>query len=84
VDRRVCVEVIGLIDAQSIATIITAIATIVAVIFGKKYSDGKNEALDRAEKVTQLLNDVIIAAKDNAVTEEEFQKIVDDAKACVD
>jgi hypothetical protein len=72
-----------MIDSASIATIITAIATIVSVVLGANYNKGKNVAVTKMTQISNLLSDIVEAAKDDKVTEAEFQKIVDDAKACV-
>jgi len=64
------------IDAGTFAQILTLVLSIVAAYFGAKYTGAKT----KAEQVAELINEIVIAAKDNAVTEEEFQKIVDAAK----
>ena len=46
-------------------------------VLGAKYKQGKG----KAKQLLDLLNAIIEAAEDDKVTEEEFQKIVVDAKA---
>ena len=69
-----------MIDYTSIATIITAVLAIISTLLGAKYSQGKDFAVSKATALTKLLNDVIVAAKDDKVDETEFQQIVDDVK----
>lgn len=45
-------------------------------VLGAKYKQGKG----KAKQLLDLLNAIIEAAEDDKVTEEEFQKIVADAK----
>jgi hypothetical protein len=66
-------------DYASIAVLIGTILTAASVVFGAKYKQGKA----KAKQLTQLLTDVIEAAEDNEVSEEEFQKIVARAKTIV-
>jgi len=68
-----------MIDSTTILTVVSLALTIVATLIGKKWTDALNTASD----VTQNLNNVIIAAKDNQVDETAFQKIIDDIKAAL-
>ena len=63
-------------DYATIATIVTLLLALAASAFGVKYQLGKG----KLEKISGLLGDVVDAAKDDEVTEKEFQLIVDDAK----
>jgi len=66
-------------DSASIVALATAVLTIVSVFLGVKYRQG----LERARLFAQLLNDVVAAAEDDKVTEEEFQNIVATTKQVV-
>jgi hypothetical protein len=66
-----------MMDYAIIATIVTLVLTLAASVFGAKYSQGKG----KLAKIAGLLDDVVVAAQDDQVTEAEFQKIVADAKA---
>jgi CRISPR/Cas system CSM-associated protein Csm2 small subunit len=63
-------------DYSSIAVLIGTILTAASVVFGAKYSQGKA----KAKELVKLLSEVIEAAEDNEVSEEEFQKIVTSSK----
>ena len=54
----------------------TAIITIVSVFLGAKY----RKWLSRGRLFAELFDDIVAAAEDDAVSEEEFQKIVVKAK----
>jgi hypothetical protein len=71
------------IDVEAIVTIITSVLAILAAILGAKYKVGKDTVTGKATLIAKLLNDVVEAAEDNAVDEAEFQKIVEDVKACI-
>jgi len=58
------------------AVLIGTVLAAASVIFGAKYNQGKA----KAKELIQLLNQVIEAAEDNEVSEEEFQKIVSSSK----
>ena len=66
-------------DYATIATIVTLLLTLAASAFGVKYKLGKG----KLEKISGVLNSVVEAAKDDEVTEKEFQLIVDKAKAVI-
>jgi hypothetical protein len=59
-------------DYASIAILIGTVLAAASVIFGAKYNPGKA----KAKQLAQLLTEVIEAAEDNEVSEQEFQKIV--------
>ena len=63
-------------ESSSIVTLITAVLTIVSLFLGTKYK----KWLDRGRLFAELLGDIVAAAEDDAVSEEEFQKIVVKAK----
>ena len=60
----------------SIAALVTAVLTVVSVFFGAKY----RKWLERGRLFGKLLDDIIAAAEDDNVSEEEFQKIVAEAR----
>jgi len=60
----------------SIAVLIGAVLAAASVVFGAKYNQGKA----KAKELAQLLTEVIEAAEDNEVSEEEFQNIVASSK----
>jgi hypothetical protein len=63
-------------DYASIAVLIGTVLAAASVLFGAKYKQGKA----KAKQLVQLLSEVIEAAEDNEVSEEEFQKIVASSK----
>jgi hypothetical protein len=63
-------------DYASIAVLIGTALAAASALFGAKYKQGKA----KAKQLTQLLTEVIEAAEDNEVSEEEFQKIVASSK----
>jgi hypothetical protein len=63
-------------DYASIAVLIGTALAAASAIFGAKYKKGKA----KAKQLAQLLTEVIDAAEDNEVSEEEFQKIVTSSK----
>jgi CRISPR/Cas system CSM-associated protein Csm2 small subunit len=63
-------------DYASIAVLVGTVLAAASVIFGAKYQQGKA----KAKELAQLLSEVIEAAEDNEVSEEEFQKIVTSSK----
>ena len=63
-------------DYASLAVLVGTILAATSVVFGAKYNQGKA----KAKELVQLLNQVIEAAEDNEVSEEEFQKIVTSSK----
>jgi len=64
-------------DTNVILSLVTAILTVIAALVGAKWQGAKS----KAGQLTDLLNTVVEAAKDDKVTEEEFQVIVDKVKA---
>jgi len=63
-------------ESSSIITITTAVLSIVSIFLGAKY----RKWLERGRLFAKLLDDIIAAAEDDKISEEEFQKIVADAK----
>jgi CRISPR/Cas system CSM-associated protein Csm2 small subunit len=63
-------------DYASVAVLVGTVLAAASVVFGAKYKQGKG----KAKQFAQLLNEVIDAAEDNEVSEEEFQKIVTSTK----
>jgi len=63
-------------DSASIAALISAFLTVVSVFLGVKYKQG----LEKGRLFAKLLNDIISAAEDDKITDEEFQNIVAAAK----
>ena len=60
----------------SIIAVATATLSIASVFLGAKY----RKWLERGRLFAELLDDIIAAAEDDTVSEEEFQKIVAEAK----
>ena len=63
-------------ESSSFVAVATAILSVVSVFLGTKY----RKWLSRGRLFAELLDDVVAAAEDDAVSEEEFQKIVAKAK----
>ena len=63
-------------ESGSIVAVATAVLTIVSVFLGSKY----RKWLVRGRLFAELFDDVVAAAEDDKVSEEEFQKIVAKAK----
>jgi uncharacterized protein YukE len=63
-------------DYASIAVLVGTVLAAASVVFSAKYNQGKA----KAKELVQLLSQVIEAAEDNEVSEEEFQKIVASSK----
>ena len=63
-------------ESGSFVAVATAILTVVSVFLGVKYRQG----LRKVRLFADLLNDVVAAAEDDKVTEEEFRNIVAAAK----
>lgn len=61
-------------DLVLVAAIISCLLAVAAAVFGVNYKQAK-------DKVTKLLLEVISAIEDNAITEDELQKIVNAAKS---
>jgi hypothetical protein len=66
-------------DSGQIATIASLGLTVAAAALGNKYLQGKV----KLQQLLKVFNDVIAAAEDEKVTDEEFAKIVADAKELV-
>jgi len=67
-------------ESGSFVAVATAVLTVVSVFLGVKYRQG----LRKVRLFADLLNDVVAAAEDDKVTEEEFQNIVAAAKRVVE
>ena len=63
-------------ESGSIVAVATAVLSIVSVFLGAKYK----KWLAKGKLLAELFDDVVAAAEDDAVSEEEFQKIVAKAK----
>ena len=63
-------------ENDSIVAVATAILTVVSVFLGTKY----RKWLSRGRLFAELFDDLVAAAEDDKVSEEEFQKIVAKAK----
>ena len=63
-------------ESGSIVAVATAILTIVSVLLGAKY----RKWLEKGRLFAKLFDEIIAAAEDDKVSEEEFQLIVADAK----
>ena len=63
-------------ESSSFVAVATAILTIVSVFLGTKY----RKWLERGRLFAELFDDIVAAAQDDKVSEEEFQQIVAKAK----
>ena len=63
-------------ESSSIVAVVSAILTVVSVFLGAKY----RKWLEKGRLFAKLLDDIVAAAEDNKVSDEEFQKIVAAAK----
>ena len=63
-------------ESGSITTIATAVLSVVSLFLGVKY----RKWLDKGRLFAKLFDDIVAAAEDDKITEEEFQKIVANAK----
>lgn len=63
-------------ENSSIVAVATAVLSLISVFLGAKY----RKWLERGRLFAELLDDIIAAAEDDNVSEEEFQKIVTEAK----
>ena len=59
-------------ESGSIVAVVTAVLTVVSVFLGTKYK----KWLQKGRLFAKLLDDIIEAAEDDKVTEEEFQNLV--------
>ena len=63
-------------ESGSIVAVTSAILTIVSVFLGAKY----REWLGKGRLLAKLFDDIVAATEDDKISEEEFQKIVAEAK----
>jgi hypothetical protein len=63
-------------ESGSIVAVATAVLTVVSVFLGSKY----RKWLERGRFFAKLFDEIVAAAEDDKVSEEEFQRIVSDAK----
>ena len=63
-------------ESGSFVAVATAVLSIVSVFLGAKY----RKWLERGRLFAELFDDLVAAAEDDKVSEEEFQKIVVKAK----
>lgn len=68
-----------MVDATLIATLVTLVLTIVSSVAGLKYQQAKT----KANKLADLINEIVAANGDDRVTEDEFNRIVDKVRALV-
>ena len=66
-----------MIDANTVLTIVGIVLAGLTALLGSKWQNAET----KASNILQDLNNIVISAKDNVVTEAEFQKLVDDIKA---
>ena len=59
-------------ESSSIVAVATAVLALVSVFLGAKY----RKWLERGRLFAELLSDIIRAAEDDKISEEEFQNIV--------
>ena len=69
---------------SDIVTIIVALIGLAGTVLGAKYGQQYQTVKSKFTKVVELLNVVNDAAKDDKVTEEEFQAIMDAAMKVVE
>ena len=63
-------------ESGSFVAVATAVLSVVSVFLGSKY----RKWLERGRLFAELFDDLVAAAEDDKVSEEEFQKIVAKAK----
>ena len=63
-------------ESSSIVAVVTAVLSVVSVFLGAKY----RKWLERGRLFAKLFDDIVAAAEDDKISEEEFQKIVVEAK----
>ena len=63
-------------ESSSIVAVVTTVLSIVSVFLGAKY----RKWLERGRLFAKLFDDIVAAAEDDKISEEEFQKIVAEAK----
>ncbi len=64
-------------DTELISIVVTLILGLVSTFAGAKWGNAKQ----KADQFSKLITSIVDAAKDDKVTEAEFQTIVDNAKA---
>jgi predicted neutral ceramidase superfamily lipid hydrolase len=70
--------------SPELITLATAIIGLISTVVAAKYGVQYQKAKSKAAKIVDLINTVYDAAKDDKVTEEEFQAIVDKVKVLVE
>ena len=63
-------------ESGSIVAVVTAVLSIVSLFLGAKY----RKWLEKGRLFARLFDDIVAAAEDDKISEEEFQKIVAEAK----
>jgi hypothetical protein len=63
-------------DSGSFVTVATAVLSLVSVFLGAKYK----KWLERGRLFAKLFDNIVAAAEDDKISEDEFQKIVAKAK----
>jgi hypothetical protein len=63
-------------ESGSFIAVVTAVLSVVSLFLGAKY----RKWLDRGRLFAKLFDDIVAAAEDDKISEEEFQKIVAEAK----
>ena len=63
-------------ESSSFVPIVTAVLSVVSLFLGAKY----RKWLERGRLFAKLFDDIVAAAEDDKISEEEFQKIVVEAK----
>ena len=63
-------------ESGSIVALATDVLSVVSVVLGSKY----RKLLERGRLFAKLFGDIVAAAEDNKVTEEEFLEIVAEVK----
>jgi hypothetical protein len=66
-------------DSASIVALTTAFLAVISVFLGVKYRQG----LKKIKQFAQLLNEIVEAAEDNEISEDELRQIVVKAKQIV-
>jgi len=63
-------------ESSSIVAVVTAVLSVVSVLLGAKY----RKWLERGRLFAKLFDAIVAAAEDDKISEEEFQRIVAEAK----
>ena len=69
---------------SDLVTVVVAVIGLIGTYLGAKYGKQYQAVKGKAGKVLDLFNYVYDAAKDDKITEEEFQKMVDLAKKLIE